>query len=84
MNHVRFSDHAEYQLRERSISKILVRDALELPDRTIRQNDGRFRTVKLLAKRDKKYALVVIYEETGDTKRVITAFLSSKIKKYLL
>lgn len=76
-----FSDHARYQLRERNINKALVRGVLENPDRAFVQ--ARIRAVKLFNKNRRRVVCVVIYEVSRGTTRVITAFNTTKIKKYI-
>jgi len=78
-----FTNHSRYQLRERSIDKKLVLKTINSPDKIILQHEIRKQAVKLIKRNKKKYLIVVIYEETSRSKKVITAFLTSKIKKYL-
>ncbi|MDI6591355.1 MAG: DUF4258 domain-containing protein [Patescibacteria group bacterium] len=75
-----FSKHARYQMSERNISEKEIVLTLLNPDKTISQLGGKFQAVKLI---NKNYLIVVIYRQTNSIKKVITAFLTSKIKKYL-
>ena len=78
-----FSKHALYQLKEREISKEEVILALLNPDKIISQIDQRFKALKIVKRKRKKFLLVVVFEKTNSKKIIITAFLTSKIKKYL-
>ncbi len=74
-----FLDHARQQLKFRSIKQSEVRAVIRDPDRTTRQADGRIR----VAKEHGTMVIVVIYERMGQELLVITAFQSSKQRKYL-
>lgn len=80
---ITFSDHAIYQLKERNLKEKLIKSALDKPDKTTLQFNFRKRAYKRFKRRRKNYLLIVIYEEQSSGKKVITAFLTSKIKKYL-
>lgn len=70
-------------MEERKISEKEIISTLSEPDKIILQSNQKFQAVKLTKRGNKKYLLVVIYSKTGLTKKVITAFLTAKIKKYL-
>ncbi|KKS33852.1 MAG: hypothetical protein UU96_C0013G0009 [Parcubacteria group bacterium GW2011_GWC2_42_13] len=78
-----FSSHALYQMRERNIPRRLVIATLNYPDRTAAQSNQRVRAVKLFKRNKKKYLIVTIYEERANVQKVITVFITSKIKKFL-
>ncbi|MFH1564855.1 MAG: DUF4258 domain-containing protein [bacterium] len=78
-----FSHHALYQMNERNISRQTVIDALNFPNCIITQNNQRKQAIKFFLKNQKKYLIIAIYEENLKCKNVITAFITSKIKKYL-
>lgn len=78
-----FSKHARSQMLERNISEDEIIFTLLSPDRTIVQSQSKFQAVKLTKKNGKKYLMVVIYCRMNSTKKIITAFLTAKIKKYL-
>lgn len=78
-----FTNHARYQMFERDINKKLVIETLASPNKIILQTNLRKQAIKLFKRNKKKYLFVVIYEKTGRFKKVITVFLTSKIKKYL-
>lgn len=77
-----FTKHAIWQIEERAISKREIMLALSRPDRVIREN-GKLRFVKKVEKKNKVYLLVVITKKDGESIKVRTSFLTSKIKKYL-
>lgn len=78
-----FSRHAILQLKERNLSKAEIISVLINPDKIIPQPPQKFRAVKSIKRGDKSYLLIVIYRQTNSIKKVITAFLTTKIKKYL-
>ncbi|MBI2454131.1 MAG: DUF4258 domain-containing protein [Parcubacteria group bacterium] len=78
-----FTDHAAYQFKERNISTTKVKQAIKRPDKVFKQLSDRSRAVKKFKKQGKVYALVTIYEIKKHRIEVITAFITSKIKKYL-
>lgn len=78
-----FSRHALYQLKERHLSKTDVRNTLVRPLKTTVQPSTRYRAVKTVSKKGRKYLMVVIYDQRNLTQEVVTAFLTSKFKKYL-
>lgn len=77
-----FSDHAIYQMKERNIKEKLVKLTLRNPDKTVLQFNFRKRVLRRFRYRGKNYLLIVIFEEQYQTKKVITTFITSKIKKY--
>ena len=78
-----FSKHALYQLKERKISKEEVILALLNTDKIISQTNQRFKALKIVKRKRKKFLLIVVFEKINSKKIIITAFLISKIKKYL-
>ena len=77
---IRFIAHALYQLTERGISKKEVEVTVSDPEKVFRQSSGRMCAVR---HRDSKYLLVVIYEIRQAQVVVVTAFITSKVNKYL-
>jgi len=78
-----YSQHALNQMRERDISKREISFILNKPDGLVEQSSGKFQAVKLVIKNSRPFLLVVIYRQTDAGYRIITAFLTSKINKYL-
>ncbi|WP_148678869.1 DUF4258 domain-containing protein [Aeropyrum pernix] len=70
--------HALERLRQRGITREQVEQCLREPDK-IEELEGLYRCIKRL--NDK--VLVTIYKEFQDRIMIITAFKTSKIKKYL-
>ena len=81
MRQIEFSDHALNQMRERDISREFIKETINHPDKIISQSQ-RTKALKFFANKDKEYLYVVIYENTAGISKVITAFITSKIKKY--
>lgn len=77
------SDHARYQMRVRNLQVKDIRRAMKKPDGSILQPDGRIQVVKEETRSGKQYLIVVVFEVEKDVSTVVTAFRTSKIKKYL-
>jgi len=77
------SGHAINQAKERKISPKKIVSAIENPTKVLSQGDNRYKAVKLTRRRNKKYLLVVVYDAIDSVKEVVTAFVTSKINKYL-
>lgn len=80
MLNLAFTKHAIVQLKIRAISQAEVRLALISPDKIIKQTNSRYRAIKKIGQR---YVLVIIYEQGDDKIKIITAFKTSKINKYI-
>lgn len=78
-----FSEHARYQMLERNISEEEIISTLLAPNKIIKQTEEKIQAVKIIKQNRKKYLMVVIYREINSGKKVITAFLTTKFKKYL-
>jgi len=74
---IRFTLHAIQRMKERRISKDIVEQCLDNPDKLIQGEE--MRAVKKINEK----VLVVIYKVEKADKLVITAFVSSRISKYL-
>jgi len=79
---IAYTKHSEGQLLERNISKSTVEKALVQPDETIVKSNGQIIAHKLLFLGKTRFLLRVFYSEEFDTKRVLTAYLTTKIDKY--
>ena len=75
---IRYTLHALERMKQRGIDKELVEECLENPDRILFEED----THKCVKKIGDK-VLVAIYRKNDDSILVITAFLSTKTRKYL-
>lgn len=78
-----FSEHALRQLMERNLSRAEVSLTVRRPQKVVRQASGRFQALRVLYRQSKRYLLIVIYEKEDARARIITAFLTTKSKKYL-
>lgn len=83
MSRVTFSRHAVKQIAERGISRARILQALAAPDHIRAQDDNVVEAVKQITRKSKTYLLVVVYRKTPSSLRVITAFVTSKVSKYL-
>lgn len=83
MKRVILSEHARFQMRERRINHKTILYAIANPDRKHTQQSGRIQTVRSLYLGHKLYCLVIIYEDSEKYYKVITVFITSKIRKYL-
>ena len=77
-----FSKHARKQLSIRNISEELVRKALSEPEETFSISESRAVFHFRFTEKEKTYLLRVIADKVGSEWQVITAYKSSKIKKY--
>lgn len=78
MKRVTFIPHAEERLKDRGIPRELVISTIEKPDSLDEGYGGR-----KVAQRSLNGKLIrVIYEERDDEILIITAYITSKIKKY--
>ncbi len=73
-----YSKHAERRMEERGISRTIVEAVIGNPDTKETQSNQK-RAVKIV---DGK-AIIVIYRETDGLKFIITAFASSRTKRYV-
>ena len=80
---VYFSTHASDQMVERKISKVAILRSVRNPDKLEEQRLSRFRAIKKIGKAGHTQLLVVVYDKVEGGLRVVTAFYTSKTKKYL-
>lgn len=83
MGKIVFSKHAVLQMHERNILEKDVLSTILVPDKIIKESIQKFRAVKIAKRGVKDYLLVVIFRRENASKKIITVFLTSKIKKYL-
>lgn len=80
---IKLLPHAERQLIERSISLAEVKKVLLSPDQTIETTiKGRKIAQKILSRSKIKFLYRVVYTKEGSDYLVITAYRTTKIKKY--
>ena len=82
MEKIEFSEYAGLQAQERKIEKQDILDTIKSPGQVLLGRKGRKIAQKKLNREGEKGLLRVIYEEKTDTQVVITAYWTSKIKKY--
>lgn len=82
-NKIIFSKHAIFQIKERNLSKTEIFSAVSKPDKILPQSQEKFQAIKLIKRNSRKYLIIAIYRQKNSHKKVITAFLTTKIKKYL-
>lgn len=73
-----FTKHALQQMKFRKINKVEINTTLNSPDKTSQDKFGNF----IAQKKFGNYILRVIYLHEKDTKRIITAYKTSKLGKY--
>lgn len=83
MKQVILSEHALFQMRERKIDRALAVSALIRPSREYTQLSGRRVAIRKIVRDGKPNCIIVVYEDLPRHYRVITVFISSKVKKYL-
>ncbi len=76
---IRYTLHTLERMRQRGIERSLVEDCLRNPDKEEGLGDNVHRCIKKINRK----VIVVIYKREHSTIVVITAYLSSKIHKYL-
>lgn len=79
-----FSRHAIYQIKDRNIDETEIFEAITNPDQVNRYSDGKLRSVKEVKRNNKVFLLIVIHKPANLSVKIITAFLTSKINKYLI
>ncbi len=79
-----FTEHAREQLRERKISQELVEEVLKDPEQVVQDAEGNpIAQSRYFDKEEGKEMLLrVFYREEQGTRRVITVYKTSRIRKY--
>ena len=73
---------AERKLRRRGIPSEWVEETIRTPDQAVEGYGGRTVAQRLYRIRDKKMLLRVVFDETDEKYVVITAYLTSAVKRY--
>lgn len=60
----------------------VIIDVLEKPQQVLESSKGRRVAQKIFEEANRKFLIRVVFSEEGDTKKVITAYLTSRIDKY--
>ena len=79
---VRFTPYAEARVRRRKLSREQVRQVAENPDQIIDEDDRRVAQSRFVDSTGREYILRVVYETEGEDKLVVTAYRTSKVRKY--
>jgi len=79
---LRFTAHAEKQLTERKLAKKLVSETVCNPEQIIAQGRDVLIYQKVYDESGKKYLLRVFVKLSADNHVVVTAYKTSKVKKY--
>jgi len=79
---IRIRPHAKKQLKERKIPEDLVRKVLLHPGQVVNSYSERKVAQDIIEYGGTQFLVRVIYEETGNTIKVVTAYLTTKIDKY--
>ena len=74
---INYTNYAEIKIQKRGLSKAHVENALKNPDKIIDAKEGR----KIAQKAAGKHLLRVVFEESGNAYKVITAYYS-KTERY--
>jgi len=78
---MRFSKHAEQQLKERNIEPELVRQTLENPEQVVATGKNRKVAQRVYRRHGRDFLLRVVFSEQGG-REVITMYWTSKVSKY--
>lgn len=73
---------AERKLRKRGIASSWVEETVGSPEQVVPGFGGRKVAHKRYTIRGRRYLLRVVYEEKADIISVITAYLTSQVKRY--
>ena len=80
---VRFTPYSEARVRGRRLSRQLVKQVAEHPEQVLEENDRKVAQSRFVdPARGTEYMLRVVYETEGEDKLVVTAYKTSKVRKY--
>ncbi len=74
---------AQRKIKRRGISERWIKETILNPDQQMSGHTGRTVAQKLYKRGDKEMLLRVIYEEKNNEATIISAYLTSQIKRYL-
>lgn len=80
---VEITSHASERLEERNIEVEQVKAVLINPERVVEDQGGTKVAQRRIERRGQKYLLRCVYTEKENGFRLITAYLTSKIEKYM-
>ena len=78
---MKFSRHAEQQLKERNIEPELVQETLEIPEQIITAGKNRKIAQRTYQREGKDFLLRVVFTEAGNPE-IVTMYWTSKVSKY--
>ena len=78
---LKFSRHAERQLKERNIEPELVQETLENPDQVVAAGKNRKIAQRAYQRQGRDFLLRVVYSEQ-DEPGIITMYWTSRISRY--
>jgi len=78
---IKFSKHAERQLKERNIAPELVRETLENPEQIVKAGKNRKIAQRIYQRQGGEFLLRVVFSEQGNLE-IITMYWTSKLSKY--
>jgi hypothetical protein len=78
---IKFSKHAERQLKERNIKPELVRETLENPQQIVTAGKNRKIAQRIYQRQGRDFLLRVVFSEQGKPE-IITMYWTSKVSKY--
>ena len=80
--HYKYSSHAEFQIKERDISKKTIHNVLQKPGQIIKGKHNRFVLQSILRSKGQDQLIRVICQNYPEDTVVITAYITTKISKY--
>ena len=78
---IKFSKHAERQLRERNIKPELVQETLENPEQIVTVGRKRKIAQRTYQRQGRDFLLRVVFSEQGNPE-IVTMYWTSKVSKY--
>ncbi len=78
---MKFSKHAEQQLKERNIDPELVQQTVENPEQIVAAGKNRKIAQRIYQRRGKDFLLRVVFSEQGNPE-IVTMYWTSKVSKY--
>jgi hypothetical protein len=78
---IKFSKHAERQLKERNIKRELVQGTLENPEQIVTAGKNRKIAQRIYQRQGRDFLLRVVFSEQGNPE-VITMYWTSKVSRY--
>ena len=78
---IKFSKHAERQLRERNIKPELVQETLENPEQIVTAGRKRKIVQRTYQRQGRDFLLRVVFSEQGNPE-IVTMYWTSKVSKY--